>query len=372
MTGPSAASLPLAGLAVIEISSIESVAYAGMLLAQFGADVVKVEGPGGDPMRTTPPLLPTVSPDGESVVSVPFEFLNAGKSSLVADVADLASMAAMRAQLRSADVVLADHLALRRLGLELPEQSGRQLHVLVGPYGGDPAAAVNSSPLTRLHAGTSGYIIPADTEMTARPGWPGPYVFEAMHGVGIALSVVAERSRPDGGTVDYSLQAYGIWLEKLLYSRASVRGINFHRNTAVYPYGGNMACSDGYVAIFVIEERQWRGFCAMIGKPEWLHDERFADGVLRSANRGPIGAALEEWCAAHTVDEVIEAGAACDVPMGRVRRPAQVLTSDVLVDRKLFARRETAFGPVDAPALPTGPALRGRADRPSPPLGGSA
>lgn len=372
MTGPDPAALPLAGLTVVEITGIESVAYAGALLAQFGADVVKVEGPHGDPMRSAPPLLPRVGSDSAGLVSLPFEFLNPGKSSLVADTGDAASMAALRARVSSADVVLADHLALRLLGVELPERADGQLRVLVGPYGGDPSAAVNSSPLTRLHAGTSGYIIPADIDMTARPGWPGPYVFEAIHGVGIALSVVAERSRADGGIVDYSLQAYGIWLEKLLYSRTSVRGIDFHRNTAVYPYGGNVACSDGYVAIFVIEDRQWRGFCAMIGKPEWLADQRFADGVLRSANRAPIGAALAQWCAAHSVDDVIQAGADCDVPVGRVRRPEQVLTSDVLLDRKFFARRETAFGPVDVPTLPTGPALRGRCDVPSPRLGGGA
>lgn len=367
MIGPEADALPLTGLTVVEITTIESVAYAGMLLAQFGADVVKIEGPAGDPLRKAPPLL---SRPGADPASVPFEFLNAGKSSLVADQGNAALMAALSARLSSADVILADHLALSGLGLEVPERANGQLHVLVGPYGGDPADAVNSSPLTRLHAGTSGYIIPADIDMTARPGWPGPYAFEAIHGVGIALSVIAERSRADGGVVDYSLQAYGIWLEKLLYSRTSVRGIDFHRNTAVYPYGGNIACSDGYVAIFVIEERQWRGFCAMIGRPEWLDDSRFADGVLRSTNRAPIGAELVRWCAAHTVDEVIRAGADCDVPVGRVRRPEDVLTSDVLLDRKFFERRETAFGPVDVPALPMGPAMRGRAGVPSPPLGG--
>lgn len=372
MTGPDAVPLPLAGVTVVEITGIESVAYAGTLLAQFGADVVKVEGPSGDPMRSVPPLLPRIGANSADLVSLPFEFLNAGKTSLVADTGDPASLAALAQRMSSADVVMADHLELRELGLELPERADGQLHVLVGPYGGDPAAAANSSPLTRLHAGTSGYIIPADLDMTARPGWPGPYVFEAIHGVGIALSVVAERARADGGVVDYSLQAYGVWLEKLLYSRTSVRGIDFHRNTAVYPYGGNIACSDGYVAIFVIEERQWRGFCAMIGKPEWLGDPRFADGVLRSTNRAPIGAELAQWCAAHTVEQVIQAGADCDVPVGRVRRPEHVLTSEVLLDRKFFAQRQTAFGPVDVPTLPTGPAMRGRADVPSPRLGGGA
>lgn len=359
--------LPLAGLTVVEITGIEAVAYAGVLLAQLGADVVKIEAPGGDPVRSRPPLLPATT--GERPVSVPFEFLNAGKSSLVLDPAASDLVAAVRERISAADVVIVDHLALRGLSLELPPRAPDQLQVFVGPYGGAPEAAVASTPLTRLHAGTSGYIIPADLEMSARPAWPGPYVFEAVHGVGLAVAVVSERSRQAGGVVDYSLQAYGIWLEKLLYSRTSVRGIDFHRNTAVYPYGGNIECLDGHVAIFVIEERQWRGFAAMIGRPEWLTDPRFADGVLRSTNREPVAEELRAWCAARTVDEVIAGGAQFDVPMGRVRRPADVLSSEVLLDRQFFTGRETAFGSVQVTTLPMGPHLRGRATVRSPTLG---
>lgn len=362
--------LPLAGLRILEITGIEAVAYAGTLLAQLGADVAKVEPPGGDAVRFRPPLL--TSADGSAATSVAFEFLNAGKSSLVLNPADPESVAEVRACAAVADVIVADHLAMRAMKCVLPERAPGQVHVFVGPYGGSAESAVASSPLTRLHAGTNGYIIPADLDMSARPGWPGPYVFEAMHGVGIAVAVLAERARPAGGVVDYSLQAYGIWLEKLLYSRTSVRGIDFHRNTAVYPYGGNMTCRDGYVAIFVIEERQWRGFAVMIGRPEWLDDPRFADGVLRSTNREPIIEELTAWCAEHTVDEVIAAGAQHDVPMGRVRRPADVLSSEVLLDRGLFTRRPTPVGEVQVPGLPLGPQLRGRAAVPAPVVGGGA
>jgi crotonobetainyl-CoA:carnitine CoA-transferase CaiB-like acyl-CoA transferase len=353
--------LPLAGLSVVEITGIEAVAYAALLLGQLGADVIKIEPPGGDPVRRRPPLLDT--PAGGA--SIAFEFLNAGKTS---QVCDDSTMTAVRDQVAAADIVIADHLALRSLRLEIPPRRPGQLHVFAGPYGGSPGAAAPSSPLTRLHAGTSGYLIPADAEPTARPGWPGPYVFEAVHGVGLALAVVAERLRPEGGVVDYSLQAYGLWLEKLLYSRTSVRGIDFHRTTAVYPYGGNIACRDGYVAIFVIEERQWRGFAAMIGRPEWLTDERFADGVLRSTNRAPIAAELAAWCAARTVGEVIAAGARHDVPMGRVRRPRDVLSSEVLLDRGFFHQRRSELGMISVPSLPFGPAAGGRVGWPSPQL----
>jgi crotonobetainyl-CoA:carnitine CoA-transferase CaiB-like acyl-CoA transferase len=370
MSSAADAGLPLAGLEILEISGLEAVAYAGVLLAQLGADVVKVEGPTGDPSRSRPPLVPNAD-DNNRLTSVPFEFLNAGKRSLVLDHSDDASVTAVRDRIAAADIVIADQLALVDLGLELPPRTPGQLMVLVGPYGGAPERAVPTSPLTRLHAGASGYIMPADADMTARPAWPGPYVFEAVHGVGLAVAVVAERARPEGGVVDYSLQAYGLWLEKLLYSRTSVRGIDFHRDTAVYPYGGNMQCSDGYVAILVLEERQWHGLCALLGRPEWFNDPRFTDGVLRSKNRAPIATELKEWCVAHTVAEVIAAGAECDVPIGRVRRPDEVLGSEVLLDRGFFVSREAAFGTVEVPALPFGPSMRGRVAVASPPLNSS-
>jgi crotonobetainyl-CoA:carnitine CoA-transferase CaiB-like acyl-CoA transferase len=360
--------LPLSGLSVVELTGIEAVAYAGVLLGQLGASVVKIEGPTGDPMRSRPPL---VSADDESVAasSVAFEFLNSGKLSMVLDHSIDGSLTAVLAEIGSADIVVADHLALLDLGIELPPRSTGQLTVFVGPYGGSPESAVPTSPLTRLHAGASGYIMPADADTTARPAWPGPYAFEAVHGVGLAVAIVSERARPDGGVVDYSLQAYGLWLEKLLYSRTSVRGIDFHRNTAVYPYGGNMQCQDGYVAILVLEERQWHGLCAMLGRPEWLADPRFTDGVARSTNRAPIAEELKQWCADHTVEEVIAAGATCDVPIGRVRRPGEVLGSEVLLDRDFFVPRDTEFGGVLVPSLPLGPQLRGNVSVRSPRLG---
>lgn len=356
--------LPLAGLKVIEISFLESVSYAGVLLAQLGADVVKLEPPQGDPLRQRPPFA--TANDGAKV-SVAFEFLNAGKASVIHDpVGDTSTTLAL---IKAADIVVADHRTLSEIGLVLPAREPGQLRVFTGLYGGRPEESVASSALTRLHAGTSGYIIPADLDTSKRPAWTGPYVFEAMHGVGLSVAIVAERARQEGGDVDYSLQGYGLWLDKLLFSRTSTSGVEIHRNTAPYPYGGNMACRDGFVAILVLEEHQWRGFCRMIEKPEWRDDERFANGVLRNKNRASLAAGLAEWCARHDVDDVLATAREYDVPAGRCRRPSEVLNAEVATARQFFVERQTAFGPMRVPTLPFGPDWRGRVTIPSPPLG---
>jgi crotonobetainyl-CoA:carnitine CoA-transferase CaiB-like acyl-CoA transferase len=354
--------LPLSGLKVVEISFLEPVCYAGVLLAQLGADVVKVEPPEGDPVRRRAPFA---SSDA-GAVSIPFEFLNAGKTSVIHDSSsDAVHVAAL---INAADIVVFDQITVKDIGVSLPPRPLGQLRVHVGLYGGGEEKAVVSTALTRLHAGTSGYIIPADTDASKRPAWTGPYIFESMHGVGLAVAIVAERGRAEGADIDYSLQVYGLWLDKLLFSRTSTSGVEIHRDTAPYPYGGNMACIDGYVAILVLEEHQWRGFCRMIERPEWREDERFANGVQRNRNRAPLAQGLAEWCARHTVDEVLEAARRYDVPAGRCRSPSEVLGAEVAAARGFFVERETAFGKLKVPSLPFGPKLRGRVAVGSPAL----
>lgn len=357
-------SLPLSGLKVVEISFLESVAYAGVLLAQLGAEVVKIEPPEGDPLRRRAPFAAV--PQRDKGVSIAFEFLNAGKSSVVYNPQE--GTQTIHALIRAAGIVVADHETLRKIGLTLPERATDQLRAFVGLYGGQSEVAVPSSALTRLHAGTSGYIIPADLDTSKRPAWAGPYIFECMHGVGLSVAIVAERARTEGGDLDYSLQAYGLWLDKLLFSRTSTSGVEIHRNTAPYPYGGNVACKDGYVAILVLEEHQWRGFARMIDKPEWVADARFRDGVSRNMNRAPLAAGLRDWCATYTVDEVLAVARKYDVPAGRCRCPQDVLNAAVAEARNFFSERKTAFGSVRVPTLPFGPNLRGRVTVPSPPL----
>jgi crotonobetainyl-CoA:carnitine CoA-transferase CaiB-like acyl-CoA transferase len=344
---------PLADLSVVEISDLDSVAYAGMVLGQLGARVSRLAAAAQASAGGAAPPVSAAAP-----ASAAEEFFNGSKQIVLLDHSDQESLAAVRSVVTAADVVVADQLTLAALGLELPPRRSGQLRVFVGPYGGDPAVAAPSSALTRLHSGTTGYLVPADADTSARPAWPGPYLFESVHGVGIALAVVAEAARPEGGDVDYSLQAYGVWLDKLLFSRTSARGVTFHRNTAVYPYGGNLECADGYVAMFIIEERQWQGLCRMIGKPEWLDDERFANGVLRSANREPIAEALNAWCRARPVATVLEATGAADVPAGLVRRPSEVLEAPTLLDRDFFLTRNIGGRSVRSPGLPFGPGLR--------------
>jgi crotonobetainyl-CoA:carnitine CoA-transferase CaiB-like acyl-CoA transferase len=186
-------------------------------------------------------------------------------------------------------------------------------------------------PLTRFHASGSGSLFPVwDPEV--RPASAGRFIFDGMYGVAFASAIttalVVHRTGPaeNGPTpVRFSTKAYGPWLEKMFIHRVALEGVDLRRTNHMYPYGGNIRCRDGHICIYIAEEHQWHNFVDMIGEPEWHADPRFADGIARARNAADIRSAMEAWCAARTVDEVMDSTRQADVPAGRVASPSWVL-----------------------------------------------
>jgi crotonobetainyl-CoA:carnitine CoA-transferase CaiB-like acyl-CoA transferase len=343
---------PLGGLRVLEASDYEAVQYAGRTLVSLGAEVLKMEPPGGDPLRRREPML--AGSDGE-LISVPFEFLNAGKKSMVFDPENVHAVSGV---IDAADVVMATPEYAEALGLLARPRPETQLQIMIGPFGGMSLEDAPSTAFTRLHSGINGYIIPGDKDTERRPGWGGPYAFEAMHGIGLVVAVMAELRRKTGGVIDYSLQAYGLWLDKMVFPQVSIGAVKeMDRMTNAYPFGGNMACLDGFACVFIIEERQWRNLARAIGREDWLNDERFENGVRRLLVQDEIDLHLASWCAERTVDEVMSIGRAEDFPVGRVRNAVQVIERLSGTGRGFLVPDHTRLGDVTVTGLPFGQGL---------------
>ena len=345
--------LPLAGVSVLEISSVESVQYAGRLLGALGADVKKLEPIGGDPLRTAKPL----TTDGSGVpISLRFEFFNAGKSSagIVPDFGEQTNRERLVEFMDRFDVVLTDGEGAALFKSLGRDDAGSQIRVVADIYGEPIENPVRSSPLTRFHASTTGSIVPAEKDDALPPSWAGPNVFECMHGTGIAVAVLAELRRLGGGVVDYSIQAYGVWLDKMIFPRVAVNKTVMDRRANAYPFGGNLRCRNGFVTIFVIEEKQWIGLCQLVGEPSWIDDPRFADGVARVTNQEVIDERLTAWCREHTIDEVMRGARKFDVPCGVVRTIADVTQRQSSVERDFVTWQESLVGRVRQMRLPFG------------------
>lgn len=345
-------SAPLHGITVVEYCDYEGVAYCGRLLAALGAQVFKLEPCVGDPVRSRPPLTTGA---GESPSSIAFEYLNAGKHGVDVDLPSADGLVAAQELCSSADVVLTTTASYRELGLDEVPRPPRQIRLRAG-VAGVPFEDGVTSAFTRFHATATAYLVPSDKDSSQRPAWSGPYAFESVHGTCMAVTVLAELRSATGAELDYSYAAYSLWLEKMFVGRITTRQLEtLHRYTLAYPWGGNVTCKDGHVCLFAIEEHHWRGLCRVLGRPDWLDEPRYADGVLRVGHQDEIQRALEEWCAVHSVQEVISAARTWDVPAGVVRQLDQVPQLDALVERDFM--QKDAKGAL-TPGFPFGPGLR--------------
>ena len=342
---------PLSGVTVVEVDGDLPIQFCGRALADLGASVTKVEPAGGDPLRKEPPLVQ----GGSS--SVVFESLNGEKRCVVVDVASEAGRAQLAELAAGCDVVIGGAGGVTSVpGVVVqPREVFAELEAVVRRSDG-PAGRVE--PLTRFHASGSGSLFPV-RDPGVRPASAGRFIFDAMYGVAFAgaitTALVGRRTRPGqaGPTpVRFSTKAYGPWLEKMFIHRVALEGVDLRRTNHMYPYGGNIACRDGHICIYIVEEHQWHNTIDMIERPDWHNDPRFADGVARARHATVIQGALEEWCAAHTVDEVIGAARKADVPAGRVASPSWVLSRPGMRKRGFVGEESdgsvtirTPFGP---------------------------
>lgn len=332
---------PLTDVVVVEIATETQGQYAGRLLAEYGARVTRVVWGG----------------EGRTDGSVAEGWLNGAKTTVRFDPGDEAAADAVRDLTGDADIVLVGGEAWAAVGRHL----GGQAVVVISPFGLSPAddqAGAPSTPFTRYHSGGDGYFLPTSHDPGLRPTVPGSLIGECIAGVGVVAAALDGLQLAESSGVqhvaDFSHQAYNISMNKMFVSQSSYYGTQLSRFTHAYPFGGNVPCADGYVAILILEEHQWRGLCVTVGRTDWLDDPRFADGIGRRRHGPEIDGHLKAWCAERRTSEVIAAGRANDVPIGLVATPADVLSNPGLAKRGFIATRPTPFGPRPTAGLPFG------------------
>lgn len=340
--------LPLGGVTVVEWDTGAQAQFAGRLLAQLGADVVLAEPQGGSATRRRPPIL-----DGpQGPVSATFAFLNDDKSVVMPGVAELDALVSR------ATIVLTGASAWAA-------DAGRlaaPVVVVDSLYGLEPdmaRALQPTSPLTRYSAGGDGFFLPTSKDPSLRPTVPGQRIGDYIAGTGLALAALdgLQRHRGSGKRqhVDFAEQAYHVTMNKMFVSQSSYYGAALDRFTHTYPFGGNLPCRDGYIAMLVLEEHQWHGLCEMVGHPEWRADPLYVDGVSRRKNGAEVDRAVRAWCAERTTTDVIAAGRRTGVPIGLLSTPRDVLGHPRLRERRFIETRKTSLGAVDTVGLPFGP-----------------
>ena len=301
-------------LRVVELGERVAAPYCGRLFAECGAEVIKVEPPGGDPARRWGPFRGD-RPDPER--GGLFHFLNSEKRSVVLDLASAAGCDAFRELVASADVLIESRppgeLAARGLDYDSLARRNRELVMIsISPFGQTgPCRGWKGYDLNAYHFSASG------SRYCGRPGEApleqGTFVAEFYGAVAAAawgLAATLGRDAAGGQQLDVATSEV---LAATMVGGWNLPGYVRHgyvnTRTGIGLAGAPasiLRCKDGHAWVLALEPAQWKGLARVMGDPEWMHLEVFDDVWKRGMQRDLVYALIEEWTRERSKWEVME------------------------------------------------------------------
>lgn len=340
-TGPRAAGSPLAGVRILDMSRILAGPYATMMLADLGAEVIKIEPPGGDDTRTWGPPFG----GGEAAY---FLAVNRGKKSVVLNLKTEEGSAALARLIAASDVLVENFRpgTMARLGFAPEEVQGRHPRLIwcsVSAYGqyGPLSSKPGYDAVMQGEAGWMGLTGPPEGPPTKLGASLADICAGMMASSGILAALFARERDGRGRRVDVALfdsvvatlcyQAQGY----LLTGEEPVRSGNNHPSLTPYE---SFEAADGHVIVAVGNDALWKRFCAVaapeLDRPEF---EKNPDRVRRRTElRGLLEPVFRSRGVAAWERVLDEAG----IPVGRVRSVAEILNSPQLGTRGMVVDRE--------------------------------
>ncbi|MFO1364808.1 MAG: CoA transferase [Burkholderiales bacterium] len=294
---------PLAGIRVIEFCQIAAGPFCGMLLADEGADVIKVESPEGDGMRNWPPLTRPASDAAAPGDSENFASVNRNKRSVVLNLKDPVDLAAARALCLAADVVIENFRpgVMQRLGLgheSLVRDNPALVYCSISAFGQEGPRAQEGGFDVTLQA--IGGVMSVTGEPGGAPVKSGVPLTDFAAGLYAAYAIAAALRRVAatgaGAHIDVPMLGTTLAIAALQTSeyfgngRDPVKLGSAHPRNA--PYQAFRA-QDGYFVLAAGNDDLYRRACAGIGRPELADDPRFATTALRARNQAELKALLE-------------------------------------------------------------------------------
>jgi crotonobetainyl-CoA:carnitine CoA-transferase CaiB-like acyl-CoA transferase len=358
----------LDGVRVIDLTRVLAGPFAGQVLAEMGADVIKVEPPEGDMARGIGPFI-----DGRSLY---FSSLNTGKRGIVLDLTTAAGTEALHALLETADILLENYrpAAARKLGLEpdlLLARHPRLVIVTISGYARNSSRAADGS--FDLIAQAESGIMSITGEESGAPVRAGVAISDLAAGLWAALGGVAAyagRLR-DGGGRHVEVPLLDSAMSLLVYMATSAMGTGVdpapvgsgHHN--IVPYRA-FATRDGWVVIAVIGDKFWPLLCNAIGLEHLAGDDRFRTNPQRTDAREEVDAAVEAAVARLSTEEALARLSVAGVPHGPLNTVLQAIAMPYVTETGMVGEIETSDGEY---RVVQGPLRSGNSKRPAPTLG---
>ncbi|OMC43303.1 CoA-transferase [Mycobacterium sp. IS-2888] len=305
---------PVAGIKVVELGVWVAGPAAGGILADWGADVIKIEPPRGDPGRLFGRMLGC-----DLGVNPPFEMDNRSKRSIVLDLTTEEGHDIALELLSDADVFVTNVRpgALRKLGLDFESVSARHprlVYGLITGYGEDGPDADRAAYDVAAFWSRAGVA-----HLLTRPGDTPPFQRGGMgdHSAGMTLAaaicaaLLARERTGTGQLVSTSLYRQGAYTVSFDINTYLLTGQPIaigQRETMGNPCMNNYTAGDGrrFWIVGLEGDRHWPPLCRAVGRPEWLDDPRFRDARARAVNGAALIAELDEIFASKPLDEWAE------------------------------------------------------------------
>ncbi len=333
----------LAGLRVLDFSIFMAGPVCGRLLADAGAEVVKVEPFSGDMVRQRPPM--------RGDMSTYFAQMNCGKQSIVLDLKQSEGVKAARALALKADVLLENFKpgVMKRLGLDyesLADANPRLVYCSISGFGQSGPLARRPAYAPVIHA-CSGYDLAhlehqGGQDKPAKTGLFIADVIGALHAHGAILTALLHRERTGKGQcIDVSLLDGMLGLMVLETQLAQFPQLE---PRLLYT---PLRASDGFVMVAAITAKNFEALCDAISHPEWKRDPRFATVKAREQNWDELMRLVEIWTSTRSAQECENHLLEADVPCSRYRTVREAMSDPHVAQRGTFTR----IGPPDASYL---------------------
>ena len=328
----------LKGLKILDLTRVMAGPFCTAVLADLGAEVIKLEPPQGDDYRHIGPFV-----QGESAL---FTLMNRGKQSIVLDLKDADAQATARAIALQCDVVVENFRpgVASRLGLgpELRQDKPSLIYASISGFGQTGPDA--HLPAYDLVAQAMSGLMAATGESGGKSLKVGESYGDLMAGLYASWAILAALYRRndtgEGATIDVAM------FDALFSLLPTSHALQFYANRTPTPVGnrhplstpfGCFACADGQAVIAVLGDRQWQALCGVIGS-DMGHDPALATDEGRTLQEPRIKTAIEAWTLPRPMADVVAALSAAGIPTAQVQSLAQAAASPHAQARQLVAQ----------------------------------
>jgi len=320
----------LDGLRVLDFSTTIAGPHCTRMLADMGAEVIKIESAEGETMRTRPPV--------RNGCSTAFGQLNVGKKSLVLDLKSPDAIDIIRRLVADTDVLVENFRpgVMRRLKLDygsLHELNPKLIYCSISGYGQTGPSAELPAYAPVIHA-ASGYDMAhlAYQPGRSRPDYCGIYLADVLTGVyafgAISAALYQRCGSQKGQHIDVSMleSMLSLTLNELQWSQFEVK-------PSQRPLFGPVETADGYVMLAVASEKTFQSLITVIGHPEWISDPRFAGYSDRRDNWAELMDGVEAWSRTLPTEQCLVELSSHGVPCSAYRTVAEALSDPQIAHR---------------------------------------